>query len=136
MMEKVLNQAEQLAESILESEEFIKMRLAEQAAMRDAVAAGLIAEYSERRARVENLLASSDLDHTALSEAGAQLDATQKAIDENTMLQTMREANDVFSHMMQQVNKIIKFVVTGESEEADGCTGSCDSCGGGCGHQH
>ena len=136
MMEKVLNQAEQLAESILESEEFIKMRLAEQAAMRDAVAAGLIAEYSERRARVENLLASSDLDHAALSEAGAQLDATQKAIDENTMLQTMREANDVFSHMMQQVNKIIKFVVTGESEEADGCTGSCDSCGGGCGHQH
>ncbi|HNW85869.1 MAG TPA: YlbF family regulator [Candidatus Limiplasma sp.] len=135
-MEKVLNQAEQLAESILESEEFIKMRLAEQAAMRDAVAAGLIAEYSERRARVENLLASSDLDHAALSEAGAQLDATQKAIDENTMLQTMREANDVFSHMMQQVNKIIKFVVTGESEEADGCTGSCDSCGGGCGHQH
>ena len=134
-MEKVLNQAEQLAEAILESEEFIRMRLAEQAAMRDAAAAGLISEYSERRARVESLLASNDLDHKALNEAGEQLEATQKAIDDNTMLKTMREANEKFTNMMQQVNKIIKFVVTGESDESDGCTGSCDSCGG-CGPQH
>lgn len=135
-MENVLNQAEQLAEAILESEEFIKMRLSEQAAMRDAVAAGLIAQYSEDRSRVENLLASSDLDHDALSEAGAKLEATQKAIDENAMLKTMREANDAFSHMMQQVNKIIKFVVTGEQdEEEESCGGSCESCGGGC-HCH
>ena len=62
-MENVLHQAEQLAEAILESEEFIKMRLSEQAAMRDASAAGLIAEYSERRTQVENLLASNDVDH-------------------------------------------------------------------------
>ena len=34
-MEKVLNQAELLAEAILESEEYIAMRLAEQAAMKD-----------------------------------------------------------------------------------------------------
>ena len=34
-MEKVLNQAEMLAEAILESEEYIAMRLAEQAAMKD-----------------------------------------------------------------------------------------------------
>ena len=37
--------------------------------------------------------------------------------------------------MMQQVNRIIKLVITGEHEEEDGCSGSCDSCGG-CGHHH
>ena len=42
-MEKVLNQAEQLAEAILESEEYIKMRIAEQATMRDEAAAALLA---------------------------------------------------------------------------------------------
>ena len=42
-MEKVLNQAEMLAEAILESEEYINMRLSEQAAMRDTEATGLIA---------------------------------------------------------------------------------------------
>jgi len=136
-MENVLNAAEQLAEAILESEEYIKMRLAEQAAMRDAVAAGLIAEYSERRTRVENLLAASDLDHAVLTEAGEKLEATEKAIDENVMLKTMRDANANFGSMMQQVNKIIKFVVTGEgeAEEDAGCSGSCSSCSG-CGHSH
>ena len=136
-MENVLHQAEQLAEAILESEEFIKMRLSEQAAMRDASAAGLIAEYSERRTQVENLLASNDVYHDALAQAAAKLEATQKAIDENTMLQTMQDANAAFTHMMQQVNRIIKLVVTGEEEEDhDGCSGSCEGCGGSCGHHH
>lgn len=134
-MEKVLNQAEQLAEAILESEEYIKMRLSEQAAMRDETAAKLISDYSEQRSTVESLLSSNDLDHEALTEAGNKLEAIQKQIDENAMLKTMREANDDFTHMMQQVNRIIKFVVTGEMEEAGGCSGSCESCGGGC-HNH
>lgn len=129
-MEQVLNQAEQLAEAILESEEYIRMRLAEQAAMRDEQAAQAIATYNERRSAVENLLTSSDLDHEALAEAGKQLEEAQKAIDDNALIHTMREASDAFSHMMQQVNKIIKFVVTGEQEEEDGCSGSCESCGG------
>lgn len=129
-MENVLNQAEQLAEAILESEEYIRMRLAEQAALHDEQSAQLISDYTQHRGEVENLLAASNLNHEALAEASAKLDATQKAIDENAMLKTMREANDAFSNMMQQVNKIIKLVVTGESDDADGCSGSCDSCGG------
>ena len=136
-MEKVLNQAEQLAEAILESMEFIKMRLAEQAAMNDEEASRLIAEYSERRSVVESVLAANDMDHNALSEAGAKLEETQKAIDENAMLKTMRDTNADFGNMMQQVNRIIKMVVTGEDEQAqeqEGCSGSCSSCGGGCNH--
>ena len=133
-MEKVLNQAELLAEAILESEEYIKMRLAEQAAMNDEGASKLITEYSERRSAVESLLASNDVDHDKLAAAGAELEATQKQIDEYPLLCTMREANEAFTHMMQQVNRIIKLVVTGEDEQESGCTGSCDSCGGSCHH--
>ena len=129
-MENVLNQAEQLAEAILESEEFIKMRLAEQATMRDEEAAGLIAAYSEKRAVVEGMLADSNLDHDKLTEAGTELDAAQQAMNDNALISTMRDANNAFSHMMEQVNKIIKFVITGEQEEEDGCSGSCESCGG------
>ena len=129
-MEKVLTQAEQLAEAILESEEFIRMRLAEQAAMHDTEASRLISDYTERRAMVEGLLAASDMDHDALAQAGAKLEEAEQAMDENAMLKTMREANSAFTHMMQQVNRIIKLVVTGEEEEEGGCSGSCDSCGG------
>ncbi|MDD3410843.1 MAG: YlbF family regulator [Eubacteriales bacterium] len=129
-MEKVLNQAEQLAEAILDSEEFIRMRLAEQAAMHDESAAKLISDYTEQRGVVEKLLATNNVDHQSLAEAGEKLEAIQKLIDENTMLKTMRETNAAFGDMMKQVNQIIKFVVTGEKDEQDGCTGNCGSCGG------
>ena len=63
-MEKVLNQAEMLAEAILESEEYIAMRLAEQAAMKDEKANQLIMAYTEKRQAVEALLADANIGKT------------------------------------------------------------------------
>ena len=118
-MEKVLNQAELLAEAILESEEYIAMRLAEQAAM-----------------KVENLLADANMDHGALAKAGEELENVEHAIDENEIITRMRQTNEAFTQMMKKVNSIIKFVVTGENDEEEhGCSGSCEGCSG-CGHQH
>ena len=134
-MEKVLNQAELLAESILESEEYIGMRLAEQAAMKNEDATKLVAAYSEKRSEVESLLASNDLDHTALSRAGDELTSIEKQIDQAPLLKDMREKRAAFTDMMNKVNQIIRFVVTGETGEEEGCTGSCETCGGGC-HNH
>lgn len=129
-----MNAAEQLAEAILESEEYIRMRIAEQAAMRDEGAAALVDGYSACRGDVENLLASNDLDRAALEAASAKLAAAEAAMDANTLIQAMRESNAVFGAMIKKVNQIIKYVVTGEAEEESGCSGSCASCGGGCQH--
>lgn len=129
-MEKVLNQAEQLAEAILESEEYIAMRLAEQAAMKDEKATQLVAAYNEKRQAVEALLADANMDHGALAKAGEELQNVEHAIDENEVLTKMRQTNDAFSEMMKKVNALIRYVVTGEEEHEEGCTGSCHTCGG------
>lgn len=135
-MEKVLNQAELLAEAILESEEYIRMRLCEQAAMKDEGAAGLVAAYSEKRGQVEELLTANNMDHGELAKAGDELEAAEKAIDEYALLKDMRDARASFTEMMKKVNAIIQYVVTGERpEEEEGCGGSCSGCSG-CGHQH
>ena len=126
-MEKVLNQAEMLAEAILESQEYISMRLAEQAAMRDEEATQLIASYSEKRQAVESLLADANMDHGALAKAGQELQDVERAIDACEVLTKMRESNDAFNAMMKKVNAIIRYVVTGEEEQEEGCTGSCSS---------
>lgn len=129
-MEKVLNQAEMLAEAILESEEYIAMRLAEQAAMKDEEATRLVAAYSEKRQEVENLLADANMDHGALAKAGEELRNTEQAIDACEVLNRMRETNEAFTNMMKKVNSIIRYVVTGEEEQEEGCSGSCASCSG------
>ena len=129
-MEKVLNQAEMLAEAILESEEYITMRLAEQAAIRDENATQLNASYSQNRPAVENLLADANMDHGALAMAGQELQEVERAIDECEVLNKMRESNEAFNAMMKKVNAIIRYVVTGEEEQEEGCTGSCSTCSG------
>ena len=129
-MEKVLNQAELLAEAILESEEYIAMRLAEQAAMRDENATQLIAAYSEKRQAIESLLADANMDHGALAKAGEELQNVERAIDACEVLNKMRETNDAFNAMMKKVNSIIRYVVTGEEEQEEGCSGSCSPCSG------
>ena len=134
-MEKVLNQAEMLAEAILESKEYIEMRLAEQAAMKDEKATQLIASYTEKRHAIEMLLSDANMDHGALAKAGEELQNVEDAIDHNEVLNKMRETNEAFTEMMKKVNSIIRYVVTGEEEQEE-CTGSCSSCGGGCGHHH
>jgi cell fate (sporulation/competence/biofilm development) regulator YlbF (YheA/YmcA/DUF963 family) len=134
-MEKVLNQAELLAEAILESQEYIRMRLSEQAATKDPEATRLVADYNEKRSKVQDLLASNDLDHGALARAGEELEAVEAALEASPLLKTMRDARREYSDMMDKVNAIIQFVITGEEpEEAGGCGGSCSSCGGGCHH--
>ncbi len=129
-MEKVLQQAELLAEAILESDEFIAMRLAEQAAMKDEKATQLIAAYNEKRQKVENILANAQMDHSELARAGEELQNVEHAVDENELISKMRQTNEAFTLMMKRVNSIIKFVVTGESDEDEGCAGSCETCGG------
>ena len=129
-MEKVLNQAEMLAEAILESEEYITMRLSEQAAMHDSEATGLIAAYTEKRSAVENILADANMNPGDLAKAGSELEEVERAIDANEVLGKMRETNEAFNAMMKKVNSIIRYVVTGEEEQEEGCSGSCSTCSG------
>ena len=68
-MEKVLEQARLLAEAIAESDVYQHMRQCENDAMKDPEATKLIADFVEKRQKVERLLAEGNMDHTALAEA-------------------------------------------------------------------
>ena len=130
-MKNVLEQAEKLASSILDSSEFITMRLAEQAATKDAEATQLIADFIEKRQVVERMLSENNLDQGALSLAGDAMEEAQKIMNAYPMIQKMQSARADFTSMMNKVNALIRFVVTGETEQPQsGCSGSCDNCNG------
>ena len=133
-MKKVLEQAEKLAASILDSDAFIAMRLAEQAVTKDEGATRLIADFIEKRQQVEKMLSENNLDQGELARAGDEMDAAQKRMNDCPLIEKMQSARAEFTNMMNQVNALIRFVVTGETEQPEsGCSGSCDSCGG-CNH--
>lgn len=134
-MEKVLKQAQVLGEYILESEAYTNMKQAELAVTKDETCTKMIMELAEMRQKVEDILTSNEMDHEKLAEAGKELEDMDAKVNELPLIKAMQEARGQFSYMMDNVNQIIRFVITGETGEAHegGCSGSCASCSG-CNH--
>ena len=132
-MEKVLEQARLLAEAIAESEVYQHMHQCKNDAMKDTDATRAIADFVEKRQKVESLLAEGNMDHAALAEASKAMEDAEKLVNAQPKVRAMQEAREAFTQMMNNVNQILRFIITGEMGEPGGCSGSCEGCGGGCG---
>lgn len=130
-MREVMMKAQALAEAIVESEIYKTMHTLEEQVTKDEDATARIAAYMEKRNDVELLLRSPEFDAEKVAAAGEELQAAEKAMEECTMVKDMREAQVKFQEMMDNVNRILRLVITGEVEDAaGGCTGNCSSCSG------
>ena len=133
-MREVMMQAQALAEAIVKSEVYQRMHELENQVTQDEAATATISAYMEKRSNVELLLRSPDFDAEKVAAAGEELQAAEKAMEECVIVKDMREAQQTFQEMMDNVNRILRLVITGEVEDgASGCSGNCASCGG-CGH--
>lgn len=132
-MNKVLLQAELLGEAILESEEYVSMRLAEQAVLDNEEAQKLIQEYSELKDAFQEEMTKKPLDNEAITKAGEAVKAMEDKLADNELINTMRDKSGAYSDLMQDMNAVIGRVLNGEPEES-GCSGGCAGCGGSCGH--
>ena len=130
-MREVMMKAQALAEAIVESETYKTMHGLEEQVTKDESATALIAAYMEKRQGVELLLRSPEFDAEKVAAAGEELQNAEKAMEECTMVKDMREAQVKFQEMMDNVNRILRLVITGEVEDAQGgCSGNCAACGG------
>lgn len=130
-MREVMMKAQALAEAIVASDTYQTMHVLEEQVTKDENATALIAAYMEKRQNVELLLRSPEFDAEKVAAAGEELQNAEKAMEECTMVKDMREAQVKFQEMMDNVNRILRLVISGEVEDAQGgCTGNCASCSG------
>ena len=130
-MREVMMKAQALAEAILESEIYKTMHNLEEKVTQDEAATAAIAVYMEKRADVELLLRAPEFDAEKVAAAGQELQDVEAAMNECAMVKDMREAQASFQEMMDNVNRILRLVITGETEDgASTCSGNCASCGG------
>lgn len=133
-MRDVMMKAQALAEAILESDIYKKMHSLEEVVTKDEAATSAIAVYMEKRSNVELLLRAPEFDAEKVAAAGQELEDAEKAMNACPMVKDMREAQQRFQEMMDNVNRILRLVITGEVEDGgSGCSGNCASCSG-CGH--
>ena len=130
-MREVMMKAQALAEAISQSEVYKTMHDLEDQVTKDETATALIAAYMEKRSNVELLLRSPEFDAEKVAAAGQELQDAEQAMEACTMVKDMREAQQSFQEMMDNVNRILRLVITGEVEDAaGGCSGNCASCSG------
>ena len=133
-MNEVFLKTRELGEAIMRSEEFNNVKNAEAAAMKNAEAAETMGKYLEKKTEMEKMMAAGDKDWAkdkVLSDEMTSLQERMNMIDD---IKALNDAREAFANLINQVNSVLRFIVTGEMEdEESGCTGSCETCGGGCG---
>ena len=134
-MQNVMNKAQELAEAIVDSSVYQRMHQAEMAASKDEAATAAIAAFVEKRQAVEAILTSNNMDHEALAEAGKAMEEAEKTLNSMDIIKEMQESRQAFTDMMENVNRILRLVITGETEE-EGCSGDCSGCCSSCGGCH
>ena len=125
--------AQELAEAILDSEIYRKMKDQENAVRRDPEAAKALGDMIEKRQRVENILSAADMDPNELAAASREMEEAEERMNANGMIGTLKEYRKDFQTMMDNVNRILRLVITGETEDENGgsgCSGNCSGCSG------
>ena len=89
-MDKVLKQAELLGQTILDSDVYAAMNKAELAVTKDEESVNLIAQLSEKRKKVEDILSSNEMDHQALAEAGEEMEALERQVNDLPLVKERR----------------------------------------------
>ena len=133
-MKEVMMKAQELAEAILDSDIYQNMKKQENAVRKDPEAAMALGEMIEKRQRVEAVLSEANMDPEKLAEASREMENAEKRMNENEMIKRLKEYRKDFQTMMDNVNRILRLVITGETEEENdgrsGCTGNCSGCSG------
>ena len=133
-MRNVMMKAQELAEAILDSEVYQKMKQQENEVKRDPDAAKALGDMIEKRNRVETILSSTDMKPDELAEASREMEEAETRMNENEKIRTLKDYRKDFQTMMDNVNRILRLVITGETEDenggSSGCSGNCSACSG------
>lgn len=128
-MNKVQECARALGEAIVASEEYKAMQLTENAAMNDQAATEAMTRFMELRTSLNDAMSQPEPDAAVIAQLGKEMDEVQQALNNMPSIDAMTTARQNFSALMNSVNKILEFMITGEVEQG-GCSGNCSGCSG------
>ncbi|HIS95452.1 MAG TPA: YlbF family regulator [Candidatus Ventricola gallistercoris] len=129
-MSTVTECAKALGEAIVASEEYKNMQITEKAAMSDPAVAEAMGRYLELKNRIDSVMSQADADPEEISRYGREMDELQQQLNAMPAVDAMTTSRQKFSELMNQVNRVLEFIITGEVAQEGGCTGNCGSCGG------
>lgn len=128
-MNEVFEKTQALGEALLESPEYKAMREAEEAVRNHETASVMLEQFGAHKHALESLFEQENPDAEAVRLHTESMQSLQKQLNETDVVAAMNEARRAFSQIIQQVNQVLQFMITGEMESS-GCGGNCSGCSG------
>ncbi len=128
-MADIMDKAKELGVMIVESEEYKAIKLAEANQLDDKEAVELMMEYHNTREELTKKASDPHITKEDFEKIQEQAKAAFEKIMANRNIAAYVDAQQNFTNLMNQINNILSYYVSGKDSEG-GCSGSCSSCSG------
>ena len=124
----IIEMANELGRKLAESEEFKRLRAADDVQKNDSDAQLLLFAYNKRREELMIQAQKEDITMDEMQKIRAEMDAEFEKLNASPVIMEFVEAMSRFNDMMGQVNAAVTSYVSPKDE--GGCGSDCGSCGG------
>ena len=128
MRNEIIEKAQELGQMIAESEERARVDETGMKMNADEEAVELLRVYNENRKNATEKLRGTNPSKEELEEFKAYVDAEFKKIVDNKLISDYIEASRDFDNMVNQVNAVLSYFITGQESSEGGCSGNCSGC--------
>lgn len=125
-MSEVLTKARELGEAIVNSEEFKALKNAEEMQENNPEAMKLLEDYNNERRALAEEITNGDVSAERMEEIRKTLAESFERVMSNPDIAAYNEAQQKFEAIVNQMNAILTFYMTGEI--SSGCSGNCSGC--------
>ena len=97
--------------------------------MKNEEAARLMSEMLERRGSIQEAMQQTNPDPAVLKRLSDEMDEIQEKLQMMDDIVELTQARGEFNGLINQVNQVLQFIVTGRMDDGD-CAGDCSACSG------
>ncbi|MBQ9737129.1 MAG: YlbF family regulator [Clostridia bacterium] len=130
MRNDIIDKAQQLGCMIAESEERIRLSQASDKMNADEEAVKLLTTYNSNRQEATEKLRGTNPSKEELDEFKNYVQEEFEKIVKNPLISEYIEASQEFDNMVNQVNAVLSYFITGQESAEGTCNGNCSGCSG------
>ena len=129
-MNEVFELAAKLGEALKADERMVKFAEAKKAYAADASLQKAMVEYDVQQKALQAEVGKPEHDTMLIDAIQKRIETLSREIIEHPVYLALNEAQENVNKLMNEVNGVITFHITGEMSSS--CTHDCSTCGGGC----
>lgn len=130
---ELFEKSRELGELLVSTDEYRAVQEAETVFSSDELAQGKVKDFNDLQQTLQQMMQTAEPDQSAIGAMANSLREMQAELTELPAITAMNEAQAAFSTLLNQVNQVLRFVITGEVDEGSDCGGNCSSCASSCG---